>query len=334
MTKIDSDALQEMCDSINLLEYAQQTMDFKKIGEDSWFTHCPRHVDKTPSLAISPRKNMFHCFSCNCGGNILNWLMIFEKLSFPEALNKISKLSGMDINSLKTCEALAFYKELRNLYTTQNEQNFSRKNLDIQKDYFDKYSHELPDEWIDEGITKQELEKYEILIDKSSNRIVYPVYDDQFKFIGVKGRTRFKNYKELKIAKYMNYYQLGTVNYFTGMKQAVDNIKKSGSIIITEGLKSVMKIDGWGFHNCVSSETSAVNEQQIGLLIKLCLKNVIIAFDKDVKLDKIKKKIGILKRFANVFAVIDRHNLLDDKMSPCDKGQDVWNRLYNERTKL
>lgn len=332
--KIDSDALQEMCDSVDLLEYAQQTMDFKKMGEDTWFTHCPRHVDKTPSLAITPGKNLFHCFSCNCGGTILNWLISIEGLSFPDAIKKLSDLSGKDIGSLATCEAMAFYRELRDIFVQKDGESISHKRLNLKTDYYEKYSNEVPKEWLDEGISEQELKKYEIRVDKSSNRIVYPVYDSQFAFIGVKGRTRFQNYKELKLAKYMNYYPLGKVDYFAGMKQAKNDIENSHSIIITEGIKSVMKIDGWDFHNCVASETSALNVYQIEALIQLRLKNVTIAYDKDVKLEKIKKMSKDLKMFCNVFAVIDRKNLLDDKMSPCDKGREVWEKLYAERIKL
>ena len=175
---------------------------------------------------------------------------------------------------------------------------------------------------------------YEIRIDRNSNRIVYPVYDNDFQLIGVKGRTRFKNYKALKLSKYMNYFPIGSVDYFTGMKQAKQSIIDSGSVIITEGLKSVMKIDGWGTHNVVSSETSTLNENQIALLIKMRLRNVIIAFDKDVGLDKIRKATKDLKHFCNVFAVFDRRNLLDEKMSPCDKGRNVWESLLKERIRL
>ena len=132
----------------------------------------------------------------------------------------------------------------------------------------------------------------------------------------------------------MNYYPLGKVDYFAGMKQAKNDIENSHSIIILEGIKSVMKIDGWGFHNCVASETSALNVHQIEALIQLRLKNVTIAYDKDVQLEKIRKMSKDLKMFCNVFAVVDRKNLLDDKMSPCDKGREVWEKLYSERVKL
>ena len=90
----DSEALSEICSTIDLLGYAEKTFDFEKRGSDSFATHCPLHIDKTASLFITPSKNMFHCFSCGVGGNILNWLMIFEDMPFNKAVDKVGELSG------------------------------------------------------------------------------------------------------------------------------------------------------------------------------------------------------------------------------------------------
>ena len=158
--------------------------------------------------------------------------------------------------------------------------------------------------------------------------------DENFNVIAIKGRTRFKNYKDLGIMKYMNYNKIGILNYFTGMMQAENSIKETGEIIIVEGIKSIMKIDQYGFHNTVSAETSTLNEYQIELLIRMQVKNVVIAFDKDVKINKIRECTKLLQRFTNVFVVYDKWNLLDDKDSPCDKGRETWETLYNRRIRL
>ena len=118
------------------------------------------------------------------------------------------------------------------------------------------------------------------------------------------------------------------------MMQAVDYVKQSREIIIVEGLKSVMKLDQWGFHNTVSAETSSINEYQIELLIRMQVKNVVIAFDKDVGLPKIKECVKLLKKFTNVYVVYDKWNLLKEKDSPCDQGREVWQTLYDRRMKL
>ena len=77
------------------------------------------------------------------------------------------------------------------------------------------------------------------------------------------------------------------------------------------------------------------------ILIKLGVKNVVIAYDNDVSISKIKECTEKLRRFTNVFVVTDRkfvkNRLLgssEEKLSPCDKGREVWETLYNEKRRL
>ena len=132
----------------------------------------------------------------------------------------------------------------------------------------------------------------------------------------------------------MNYNKLFILDFLTGMKQAEPYIHQQNEIIIVEGLKSVMKLDGWGYHNVVSAETSTLNEYQIELLIRMQIKNVVIAFDRDVELKKIKECVSLLKRFTNVYIIYDKWRLLDNKDSPCDKGLETWKKLYEGRMRV
>ena len=185
-----------------------------------------------------------------------------------------------------------------------------------------------------EGIDPQVMKRFNIRVDKSANRIVYPVYDNDRRFIGVKGRTRFRNFKCLKIQKYMNYNKIETTDFFSGMKENWESIQKTKSIIIFEGLKSEMQASGWGFTNTVAAETSILNEKQVALLIKMGIKEVTIAFDVGVEFNKIRECTKLLRRFCKVYVVKDTHKLLEDKDAPVDKGEEVWRRLYAERKRL
>lgn len=336
----DSDALNNMCSNIDLLEYASKSMDFEKRGTDSYAAHCCLHIDKTPSLIITPSKNLFHCFSCGCGGNILNWIMTFENMSFNDAVEKVGKLSGVDIRHLKQCSALKIYKSIARIYDASNKKRvIDRKILDESE--IKKYSDEVPYEWVEEGINPWIMKKYNIRIDNNSNRIVYPVYDSSLNLIGFKGRTRFKNYKEMRIKKYQNYQKIGATDFFIGMKENYQNIKRRNEVIIFEGIKSGMKVEEWGYDYWLASETGWLNDEQILILIKLQIKNVVIAYDNDVTLKKIRECTEKLRRFTNVYAVIDRKSVKDrllgsceDKMSPCDRGREVWETLYREKRRL
>lgn len=330
--KVDQDKLQELCAKVDLLEYAEKTMEFERRGADEYAAHCSLHTDKTPSLMITPSKNLFYCHSCHVGGNILNWLMTFEHMKFNDAIDKVANLAGIDIDHLKTCEALAFYKAIK-----KSKQDFIKFVDDRQVlpySYYDQFSKEIPKEWESEGIPGDVMQKYDIRVDNASNRIVYPVWDNAGNLIGCKGRTRFPNFKELGIKKYLNYQKIQTTDFFMGMRENKEDIIKCGTVIIFEGLKSVMHVAAWGFTNCLAAETSHINNAQSAILVELGVKEVVIAFDKGVSLAEVKSTTKLLRRFTNVYVVMDKWNLLDDKDSPCDKGEDVFNMLYERRVKI
>lgn len=339
MENYDLDNLNELCSKINLLEYASKTMDFEKRGSDSYATHCCLHIDKTPSLFISPSKNLFHCFSCGKSGTIINWIMTFEHLSFPEAVQKVCVLTGADISHLKQCSALKIYKDIyRSSHSFDSNKKFDRPILDLSE--INKFQDIVPSEWCDEGISPNIMKKYCIRVDEKANRIVYPVYDKDYHLIGFKGRTRYPDHKALKIPKYQNYQSIGTTDFFVGMKENISAIEKRNEIIIFEGIKSGLKLSsfGWG-DNWVAAECSYLNEEQVKILIKLAVKDIVIAFDNDVQMQKIYGCTNNLRKFANVYVIRDRkfkkNRLLpENKMSPVDAGKEVWETLYNERIKL
>lgn len=328
------EALEEMADQVDLLEYASRSVDFVRHSGNTYYAVCPFHNEKTASLAVNTDENFYHCFGCGRSGNIYKWIQWTEGLTFDQAVKKVANITGSEEKDYIESELMSFYKLLNRLCAEKKHPSINRPILDIDRDYKQKFKDECPQEWITEGINVAELQKYEVRIDPISNRIVYPVYDADYQLIGVKGRTRFKNYKELGIMKYMNYHRLGVLDFFTGAKQAADYIKQTNEIVIVEGIKSVMKLDQWGYHNAVSAETSTLNEYQIELLIRMQVKDVVIAFDKDVSLKKIKQCTALLRKFANCYAVVDRWKLLDDKDSPPDRGKDIWEKLYGRRERI
>jgi DNA primase len=333
MQQYDNDAILEICSMIDLLEYASKSMNFEKRSE-SYYANCPKHKDNTPSLSISPDKNLFHCFSCGVSGNILNWMMEFEGVTFYQALNKAAKMANVDISNLKQAEALSIFKRLKR----EGEIKYKEVHRELfDESLLDNYELESPTEWIDEGIDPFIMFKYNIRIDHKANRIVYPVYDNDCNLIGIKGRTRYENYKELGLKKYQNYHKIGTTDFFIGMKENKENIKHKNEVIIYEGIKSGMKAEAWGYDNWLASETSCLNDEQVKILIEMKIKDIVIAYDTDVEIDKIKECTKLLKKFTNVFYIYDKNKLLgkkEDKMSPVDKDRDTWERLYREKVKI
>ena len=332
--KYDKDKIDDICSKVDLLEYASKSVDFTQRGTDNFVAHCPKHIDKTPSLTISVAKNFFYCFSCKHGGNILNWLMYYEKLSFQQALKKVSAMVGEDLDNYKISETLSFYKQLQKLQLVKIKQ-VKRETLDDA--ILAKYELSAPQIWVEEGICPDIMKKYNIRIDRKTNRIVYPVYDKYFNLIGIKGRTMYSNYSDLGLQKYQNYHKIGTTDFFAGLKNTISNIREKSEVIVFEGMKSGMKAEAWGYDNWVASETSLINGEQVKILIDLGVKDVVIAFDNDIGLQRIKQTTRLLRKFVNVYCVFDKHKILGDKsekLSPVDNGKEVWEQLYKERVRL
>jgi len=334
--EVDKELLGEMCSEANLLEYAQNYIELSQKSGNIWFGHCMAHHDPTPSLAIYADTNSWYCFGCHRGGNILNFMIVQQKIPFNSAVEMLSKITGIQIKNLKKSSSFDFFKKIKRIKTKKTKKVMTRNLLDITE--LDKYSHEYPQEWLDEGITPEAMDRYNIRIDPSSNRICYPIWTaDGENIITMKGRTRYKNFKDMNIPKYISFQKMGTMDTFVGLKENYPNIIDRNEVVIFEGIKSVMKAFSWGFGHSISAETSVLNNEQVKLLLKIRAKNIVIAFDSDVPYKKIVNNVHILRKFANVYIIYDRDRLLgkpEDKMSPVDKGQEIWEQLYNDKKKI
>lgn len=333
--KYDGEQLKAMANKIDIVDYIGQTEQLHRKG-NNYFIKCPFHQgDNTPSLCIYPESNKWYCFGCGAGSSIYDWIIKTENISFGEAVDKVAQLTNTEINNITESESIALLKELKKNKHQNNKTSEGRTILDFQKDFVGKYDKSIPQEWLEEGMTKEGLQTYNIMIDNNANRIVYPVFDKDGNFIGVKGRTRLSGYKELGLSKYINYQKIGTVDYFQGWQQAT-NEGLPRTIIIFEGIKSCIKAWGWGIKNTVASETAALSDGQLKLLIKSGFKEVIIGWDTDQSFKSIStdNKIKMLKKFTTVSIIQDTRGLLDNKQAPVDKGEAIFRELLEKRKRL
>lgn len=334
--RYSQEQLNEMAEQIDIVEYIGRTEELHKKGKN-YFCCCPFHKgDDTPSLCIYPADNKWYCFGCGAGSSIYDWIMKYNNLSFHEAIEEVADITHTDMTECVESESIATLKELKKLKTQDKEEQVPRRILDFKDDYIDKYSNELPEEWLAEDMTEQALRTYNIRVDLNANRIVYPVLDSEGYLIGVKGRTRIDAYKQLGLSKYINYYKIGTIDYFQGFQQALLEIKKEKSVIIFEGIKSCIKCWGWGIRNTMAAETSKLSDGQLQLLIKTSIPEIIFAFDSDQDFYKLAKddKIQMLRKFTKVSIITDRKKRLGEKMSPADMGEGIFRDLLDERIRI
>lgn len=339
MKEYDEDFLEEINKRVDILQYAEsQGYEFKRHGGKEYFTSCPLHTDITPSLSITESNDndgysahqKWYCFSCHCGGSIINWLMKIEGLSFDDAVKKAAKLADMDDSKMFCSPVTRYFKSVRKangvkrkiVHSTVDENELSRF-----------ISDEHLKAWEDEGISRDTLDMFGVAYDKRANRIVYPVRDINGRLINIKGRS-LGDYKKRRIPKYMNYMEVVDLDYFQGLDITKPFVMQTGELIIFESIKSVMKAWEWGIKNTCSCETHAITDGQVKLILSLRVPNVVLCFDKDVKFHKEKglvEQLNNLRKFCNLFIVRDRKGLLGEKDSPADCGEDIFLALYDAK---
>lgn len=330
----DDDMIEQICANVDLLEYISQSIELTKKNKD-YFGRCPLHIDKTPSFSVTPSKNCFFCFGCGRGGGIIQYLTEYEGLSYDESVNKAAQLAQIDLSKMCQSETMKWLKKIKKSCKIEHKEI---NHKELPENTLNDYLLQLPQEWLDEGISENVMQLFGIRIDNRANRIIYPVYDNKGKLINIKGRTRYSNYKDMGLAKYINYYKVGAMDYFQGLNVCMPFIKQKNEVIVFESIKSVMKAFDWGYKNCISAEKHTLTDEQVSLLIQLKV-NIVFAYDSDVSYYQkdVKPDIDRLKRLTNVFLIIDRQKLLGGvsaKNAPVDLGKDIWEILYNNKVKI
>ena len=296
---IDPKSIERLKAQTDIVDIVGHYLPLKKSGAN-FVCVCPFHDDKNPSMSVSPSRGIFHCFSCKAGGDAIKFVMDYEKLSYPEAVEKIASLQNFTLNYVRGGEpakenkhilenANAFYRSL--LYKTPAavEYLYSRGITDELIDKFElgfapesaqtirllQNEQIEPKEALEIGIVKQnENGIYASFI----NRITFPIYTHTGRLVGFGGRTISGN-----PAKYVNSPQSAVFDkstLFYGYHLAKREIFTKNQIIITEGYMDVIMLHKAGFNNVVAVLGTALTTKHLPLLKRGEI-SVILCFDGD-----------------------------------------------------
>ena len=296
---IDPKSIERLKAQTDIVDVVGHYLPLKKSGAN-FVCVCPFHDDKNPSMSVSPSRGIFHCFSCKAGGDAIKFVMDYEKLSYPEAVEKIAGLQNFTLNYVRGGEpakenkhilenANAFYRSL--LYKTPAaiEYLYSRGITDELIDKFElgfapesaqtirllQNEQIEPKEALEVGIVKQnENGIYASFI----NRITFPIYTHAGRLVGFGGRTISGN-----PAKYVNSPQSAVFDkstLFYGYHLAKREIFAKNQIIITEGYMDVIMLHKAGFNNVVAVLGTALTTKHLPLLKRGEI-SVILCFDGD-----------------------------------------------------
>jgi hypothetical protein len=208
----------------------------------------------------------------------------------------------------------------------------------------DVFVKSYPVEWLNDGISREAMDRFKILYSISQNKIIIPHFNEKGELVGIRGRTlneeeaqTFGKYMPVQIENKWYSHPLSLNLY--GLDINKDNIKKNGVCYLFEAEKSCLQMDSFSMPNCSAAICgSNFNKFQLKLLLKTASpKEIVICFDKEElpKEDKYFYKLLKLCRkyskYCNFSFIYDRENLLDLKDSPTDKGEEIFKKLLEKR---
>lgn len=184
--------------------------------------------------------------------------------------------------------------------------------------------------WYEEGLKIKTQKHFQVGIDVRTERITFPIHNRFGELIGVKARY-IGNDQEIKDKyKYLYLIPCNKSIEFFNFHRALPFIQSQKEVIVVEGAKTVMYLHQWGFKNTISIEGDTLSDEQINILKGLGIDiRYVFAWDKDKDAKFIYNEIHKLKGRLR-YSIFDKDNFLCDKDSPCDKGKDIWNKLFNE----
>ncbi|MEW5805366.1 MAG: DNA primase [Patescibacteria group bacterium] len=303
--------LDEIKSRLDLVDYIRSYVNLSPSGK-SLRGLCPFHKEKTPSFFVSPDKQVWYCFGCQKGGDLMKFVMEMERMEFAEALRFLADKAGIVLQkqdpkllSLKNkvldilAEASKFYR--RSLVKTPeavkylNDRGLKNQTINFfqlgfapgppAKSWKNLYLHlrqlGFQDNEIEQAGLAVRSEKQE-LYDRFRNRIMFPIHDFNGRIIGFTARI-LPNNAETEAAKYINtpetlVYQKNKVLY--GFFQTKDEIKNKDQAVLVEGNLDVLMAWQEGLKNVIAVSGTALSEFQLKNLKRFC-QNLILSFDMD-----------------------------------------------------
>lgn len=235
------------------------------------------------------------------------------------------------------------YKSIRDLYRRPEQIQLPTYPEGILRTFTKFY----PPEWLNDGISKQAMDNFNILYSIPQNKIIIPHYNIDNELVGVRGRA-LNEWEVENIGKYMpvqiegKWYSHPLSLNLYGLNKTKENIKETGICFIFEAEKSVLQMDSFDRPNCAAAVCgSQFNKFALKILVQNCHPNeIVVCFDKEelpgqdtyfYKLYNLCKKY---RNYANFSFIYDMEGLLDLKDSPTDKGEAIFEELLKKRVRI
>lgn len=327
------DVIEEVRTRNDIVDVVSQYVNLKKKGAN-YFGLCPFHNEKSPSFSVSPGKQMYYCFGCGAGGNVITFVMEYENYSFVEAVKMLADRAGITLpeveyskeakaqadlkNTLLEINRLAanyFYYQLKQPQGRSGYEYLKKRELSDEtiRHFGLGFANKVPDDLCrymrSKGYSDQILKETGLFFieergarDKFWNRVMFPILDVNNRVIGFGGRVmgdgepKYLNSPETKLFdKSRNLYGLNFAR-----------TSRAKYMLICEGYMDVIAMHQAGFTNAVASLGTAFTSQH-AVLLKRYTDQVILTYDSDgagvnaaLRAIPILKEVGMSVRVLNM----------------------------------
>lgn len=274
--------------------------------------------------------------------------LLKQPCSFLDACQFILDTTNINPDSINRVKKEGHVYDWSNLERFIKVRKYGNQLSEYNRNIIDTLPPLYPQAWIDEGISEETMEKYQIRYYERCNQTVIPCFDDEARLVGVRVRNWDKD--RVEQAKYMplvtldgQCYKFNTNQVFYGINYNKPEIERTGKVIIVESEKAVMKLDTYmGRHNiALGMYGSNLGIQRRNQLLKMGVNTVSYVVDNDFIgqddaffeqwREKIQHFIKLWDGFCRVEIVWDNLGLLGPKENATDRTKEVWEQLWENR---
>lgn len=305
MVRYSEELIDEIRNSNDIVDIISQYVILKRSGRN-FFGLCPFHKEKTPSFSVSPDKQIFHCFGCGAGGNVIHFISKIENVDFKESLEILADRAGIKLPTLENnvdskrlelkekiyeinkLVAMYYHEILYKPQAKPAQEYVKKRKLDNKalKEFCIGYAENanvLYKLLKEKGFTEEEILASDLVIkkgnnyvDRFKNRLIFPIQDIRNRFIAFGGRVL-----DNSLPKYINSPEnivYSKARNLYGLNVAKNT--KTRKLIIVEGYMDTVSLHQRGIDNVVASCGTALTEAQ-GRLLRKYAEKVIISYDSD-----------------------------------------------------
>ena len=305
MVRYSEELIDEIRNSNDIVDIISQYVILKRSGRN-FFGLCPFHKEKTPSFSVSPDKQIFHCFGCGAGGNVIHFISKIENVDFKESLEILADRAGIKLPTLENnvdskrlelkekvyeinkLVAMYYHETLYKPQAKPAQEYVKKRKLDNKalKEFCIGYAENanvLYKLLKEKGFTEEEILASDLVIkkgnnyvDRFKNRLIFPIQDISNRFIAFGGRVL-----DNSLPKYINSPEnivYSKARNLYGLNVAKNT--KTRKLIIVEGYMDTVSLHQRGIDNVVASCGTALTEAQ-GRLLRKYAEKVIISYDSD-----------------------------------------------------